>query len=87
MDEPTDRERARALAAIAAGHPDATIVARGPAECWAIDEGPERVIYLTDRPSELRAGEGYTTWMVALFRGDPVRVALFESTACSTRRR
>ena len=82
MQPLTDEERARALAAIRQAHPTAEVLQRGPADCWAVDEGAERVIYLADRPAGLPAGHSYTTWMVAFHQGAVVRVSRFASTAC-----
>jgi len=56
---------------------------RGPSDCWVVDEGPERVVYLVDRSPGLPAGSDYTTWMVAFHGGEVVRVSRSSSTACN----
>jgi hypothetical protein len=90
MDAASEEQLQTALAAIAATHPDADVVRMGVAEQYAVAH-PEsrdvgsRLLYLNARRREaLREGDEYVTWVVTLFRGEPVEVSFFRSRACST---
>ncbi|MCA9611441.1 MAG: hypothetical protein KC586_01660 [Myxococcales bacterium] len=78
-------ELERALAAIAARHPNADVVRHGIEDAYAEDEPTRRVVYLEPKRTRLEAGDPYVTWVVTFVEGAVVEVDEFVSRACRPR--